>query len=84
VLVADIGENETLWLKRCVATATLPDIPMRIWQNHREMPAGNFDNLRDGPVPCVRQEGLMAFRQQLSNKVDRARGGRQIASTGSP
>src|SRR6266480_1064418 len=28
--------------------------------------------------------GLMAFRQQLSNKVDRARGERQIASTGSP
>src|SRR4051794_967205 len=28
--------------------------------------------------------GLMAFRQQLSNKLDRARGERQIASTGSP
>jgi hypothetical protein len=26
----------------------------------------------------------MAFRQQLSNKVDRMRGERQIASTGSP
>src|SRR5205809_858257 len=43
-----------------------------------------FDNLRDGPVPCVRRVGPMAFWQQFSNKVDRARGERQIASTGSP
>ena len=73
VMVADIGGNETVWLKGCVATATLPDFPMRIWQEHREMPQAMFDNLRDGPVPCVSEWGLMAFRQQLPNKVGRAR-----------